>query len=986
MSSNLVPLFQSLDLMLGSSQKRRAKRVVHPGVSSSLASPVSPLPPAVSSPGYPYPNQQQYPQQAPQIAQQYPQLVPQQLPQQYPQLVPQLVPQQEAQNDSVPSIQETRYQSQKEFDTPDAEGNYKSFLTFSNTVPPEVGTQYHVTDQGTASPKFIRSSMYYIPESEKLRMATKLPVSITVHPFAPQLLSEEPIATVELMQNDPIVSSSINESDDDALDKGPLRCHRCRTYINPSINFTPNQKFICNICQFANNTVPQEYYSPLDTRGFRMDKFVKPELHKSVYDLKVPKEYNFNSKDPQPMHMVFLVDISENSVKQNLPTLVAESIRSMLNNSATAAAAAAAFVSDEKEEVGEVGEAQKEGEQGLPFKIAIIAFDKRIHFFNLSPTLERTQVSILSDLDDPFVPFDDGLFVSPEESQFVIEDALNYLEQVGNNQALDMEPAFAAAVKTAGLCLEMHGGGKIISALSSLPSWGPGGLKYKDNRAVGRTPSPEVEKKLFLPDSDYWKAMTKHFIQQSVGMDLFIASHTSVDLSNVGHLVSATGGEISRWTNLNYERDGRLFTEKFKRSVFKTTGYQAQLKLRCSNGLQIAQYYGTSSSLSETNLGGSVQDPVIPILSEDQTFTVLLSYDGLLSKKLDCHFQAALLYTDAHGVRKVRVINLVLAVTSRLEDVFYFTDENAIITTLVRDTLSFIGKQTLNELRESLNTKLGDVFTQYRAMNEYGHNRARTLTNKLLFPDALKNLPLHILSFLKTHAIRASTGLSADSRLAEAFNMLNMPLEKLSYHLYPALVELHSLTEEDGTVDETTGYTLLPRYKDLTASSLDRGVYILCDGFRTWVYVDPDANIMLIKDVFGDQIESIEELDPLIDELPELPSEISQQARNMVHFFNKNIVGIDSFNVQIVRKGIDASEHQFREYLRDDSFGGAGGAGTGGGALRATNGLSYAEYLTNLHKAIRVHLDSDKAANSIRQSISSVEHDTDTLAQRFINF
>ncbi|CAK9440565.1 uncharacterized protein LODBEIA_P46200 [Lodderomyces beijingensis] len=845
------------------------------------------------------------------------------------------------QEETVPSIQATRYANQQEYDTPDAEGSYKSFLTFSNTVPPEAGTQFHVTDQGTASSKFIRSTMYYVPESEKLRSATKLPLAVTIRPFAPQLSSEEPVQLVEFQQT--------VATDDDPLSIGPVRCHRCRAYINPSMQFTHNQKFICNICQFANNLVPQEYAVPLDSRGYRVDKFIRPELHNSCYDITVPQEYNFNAKKKsEPLHIVFLIDLSENSIKQNLPGLISDSIRSTLfqYNSNENGNDNENEDENEDENENENENEQKQKKEPIPYKISIMAFDKRIYFFNLSSKLEKTQISISSDLDDPFVPFDEGLFASPTESQFVIEDALNTIEQwASTSKTFEIEPCFASACKTAGLCLEMHGGGKIVSVLSNLPSWGPGGLKYKDNKAVGRTPSPEVEKKIFHPDNAYWKSMTKDFIKNSVGMDLFVVAHSSVDLSNIGYLVSSTGGEISRWTNFNLERDARLFTAKFKSSVLSTTGYQGQLKLRCSNGLQVAQYYGTSSSSSEATLAGSVQDPIIPILSQNQSFTLLLKYDGLLSKKLDCHFQAALLYTDPRGVRKVRIINLVLAVATKLDDVFYFTDENAIITTLVRDTLSFIGNQTLNELRESLNTKLVEIFTHYRAMNEYGYGRARTFSNKLLFPDALKNLPLHILSFLKTNAIKSATGSSADTRLAEAYNMLTMPIERLMYYLYPALVELHSLDDEDGTIDDTTEFTIMPRYKELTAKNLDRGVYILCDGQRTWVWVDPDSNIMLIKDLFGEQYESVDQLDALMDELPDsLPSDISQQARNIVYFFNKNIVGVDSSSVHIVRKGVDGAEHHFRELLRDDSL---------GGAIKAANGPSFSEYLTSLHQAIK---------------------------------
>ncbi|KAI5951512.1 SFB3 [Candida jiufengensis] len=948
---------QALDLnnqhqQQSTSNKKRSRRAFH----TEFNSPASNTPLQSQSPILPQQSQQQYQQfQQPQQQFQHPQN-PQnpQNPQQanYPS-IDQSYNQQSQQHKSnststVPSLSDHRYSEQLAYSTPDSQGNYKSFETFSQTVPPDSTIQFHVTDQGTASSKFIRSTMYYVPETEKLRSTTKLPMAVTIRPFAPQLSSEKPIETIEFHSNTPLTKDNNNNS----LNMGPLRCHRCRAYVNPSMQFTHNQRFICNICQFPNNSVPNDYASLLDARGYRADKFIRPELHQSVYDIKVPKEYNFGGDDKisESLHVVYLIDITENSIKQNLPTLVSESIKNSIFNS-----------------------------DMQSVKIAIIAFDKRLHFFNLSSKLDKTQISISSDLDDPFVPFDEGFFVNPDESQFVIEDALYYLENLPNSQdkVFDLEPCFAVACKTAGLALGMHGGGKIISVLSNLPSWGPGGLKYKDNKAVGRTPSPEVEKRIFLPDNEFYKNMTKEFVEKSIGVDLHVVSHTPVDLSNLGYLVSTTGGEITRWTNLNYERDGRLFIAKFKNSLINISGYQGQLKLRSSNGLQVAQYYGTSSSNKETTIGGSIQDPIIPILNKDQTFTVLLTYDGTLSRKLDCHFQVALLYTDITGQRKVRVINLVLAVTNKLEEVFHFTDENAIVTTIVRDTLSFLGVQTLNELRESLNNKLVDIFTQYRAMNEYGHNKSKTFTNRLLFPESLKHLPIYFLSFLKTNAIRSTTGISADARLVDLFNMLNMPVERLMYHLYPSLIELHSLNPEEGLIDDVTGFTSIPVYKDLSITNLDRGVYILCDGTRVYMWIDPQSNIMLIKDLFGDQYETVEELDAFIDELPELPSEISIQARNLVEFLNKFIIGVDSSSIQLVRKGIDGFEHSFKELLRDDSL---------GGALKASNGPSFSEYLSSLHKAIKVQLDSDKASKNIRQSISNVEHDTETLAQRFINF
>ncbi|CAK7897068.1 SED5-binding protein 3 [[Candida] anglica] len=865
-----------------------------------------------------------------------------------------------ASSTASPSIPESRYASSLDYTTPiqaeDGSMQLPSFLTFQNVVPPVAGTQFNCIDQGTASARFMRSSMYNVPESEELRSATKLPVSITVRPFAPVLPTEEPIPVVDMSQLGRIEGATTSSGD-----IGPPRCGRCRTYMNPAVQHQQNGKFTCNICQFGNNTYPPEYYASVDPlSGRRLDASIRPELHKGVYDIIVPQEYNLDDTKAtnEILHHVFLIDISENSIKQNLPILLADSIRATL------------YSDEESPFVG---------------KIALITFDKKINFYNLSENLESTQLSVLSDLEDPFMPFADGLFADVEQSRMVIEDALNHLESLchmGGGSMPDAEPCFAAACRTAMLCLKSVGnGGKITSVLSALPSWGPGRLKFKDNRSVGRLPNPETEKKIYNPDNEYYRLLAKDFISNNVGLECLVVSDINVDLSNVGWLCSTTGGSVFKWSNFNFERDGRSFTARFYNSVRKSTGYQGQFKVRCSNGLQVVQYYGTSSSALHTSaVGGGPSDPVIPVLNEDQTITVLFNYDGKLETKYDCHFQAAMLYTDPAGIRKVRVINLVLAVSERLEDVFNFVEEDAIVATLLRDTLSFVGKQTFLELRESINTKLVEVFTQYRVMSELGHNRNKTLTNQLLFPDSLKNLPMYILSFLKTRALTQSTEINSDSRLADIFQLLNMPIETLVYRLYPALVELHSLQEHEATPIEPYGFITLPKYKSLSNSSLDEGVYILCDGDVIYVWISPNPNMLLIKDLFGENIESVSEIDPLLDEFPDLPTHISQQARNLVGYFQSQIIGCSSIGqsgIHIVREGKEASTRKFKECLIEDAL---------PGSIGGSSGPGYPEFLSNLHKAIRVKLDNDKSSNNVRQSISSVEHHQDTLAQRIIHY
>ena len=92
----------------------------------------------------------------------------------------------------------------------------------------------------------------------------------------------------------------------DTQGHGPVRCSRCRAYVNPFFKFVDNgQKFICNLCQASNKgvvliermgvrvasltnwltqpsyhpfLVPEYYYCNLDGSNVRRDRNQRPEL------------------------------------------------------------------------------------------------------------------------------------------------------------------------------------------------------------------------------------------------------------------------------------------------------------------------------------------------------------------------------------------------------------------------------------------------------------------------------------------------------------------------------------------------------------------------------------------------------------------------------------------------------------------------------------------------------------------------------------
>ena len=121
------------------------------------------------------------------------------------------------------------------------------------------------------------------------------------------------------------------------------------------------------MCHAATQT-RQSYFSPVDPSGRRVDMDNRPELKFGTVDFVVPMEYWAKDHEPKPIHWIIAVDVSSESVKKGIPEAAADAIRSAL--------------------YGDKG--------GLPAgaKVAIITFDRSIHFYNLKVFLLSTNVTV----------------------------------------------------------------------------------------------------------------------------------------------------------------------------------------------------------------------------------------------------------------------------------------------------------------------------------------------------------------------------------------------------------------------------------------------------------------------------------------------------------------------------------------------------------------------------------------------------------------
>jgi protein transport protein SEC24 len=377
------------------------------------------------------------------------------------------------------------------------------FPTMENQVPPPASVPFVAFDQGNSSPKFARLTMTHIPASAEALSSIGLPLGLTLQPLAPLQEGEREIPVLDFGE------------------AGPPRCRRCRAYINPFMTFlSGGNKFVCNMCTFPNDTA-MEYFAPTDPTGVRVDRLQRPELMLGTVDFLVPKEYW--TKEPSPLKWLFLIDVTEESVNKRFLDGFCDGIMN-------------ALYGDHSQESGEEnGESQRKFPKGST--VGIVTFDKQMHFFNLSSKLDQAQMLVMPDIEDPFVPLHEGLFVDPEESKAVITQLLNQLPQMFNpdihSGLKNPEPALLPALEAAESALAATGG-KIICSLSALPTWGRGRLFLRDDNTV--VAGNDAEKKLLTTEHPGYTKLAAKMVETGVGVDFFLAAPSGgyLDIATIG--------------------------------------------------------------------------------------------------------------------------------------------------------------------------------------------------------------------------------------------------------------------------------------------------------------------------------------------------------------------------------------------------------------------------------------------------------------------
>ena len=847
----------------------------------------------------------------------------------------------------------------------------------SKETPPPACSHYIVEDRGSASPRYIRSTLAKYPNDKQLLKDISLPLAVAVQPLGRPRVSagENDIQLVDFRAN------------------GPVRCRSCGIYMNAFATWGQFSKtWCCNFCGEQNET-PEWYQSSTDSYGRRHDQDIRPELHQGSYEMLVPKAFFCRSFVPNPTY-VFCVEATAQAVLSGALRASLDAIKSSVD-------------------------CLQKVQPNI--RVAFVAFDGILHFFSFgkdeSEAIRRFEVV---DVENPCcpIPVDSWAMEVQQHGQSFIDGMDAVAGIFENTTSVQSTPMSAVVAAVDGL---EETGGRVFVFQSSKVSCGIGQLP---NREFSTQYVQSKDLNLLNMSSgeaqDRYRALAEEFNEKQVRIDFLIQTNQHVDVAYLATVAEATGGHIRQYNQFKpsptkalhiiarrrkgehpeiLSVDGlpqhpdiethREVVNEFMAEVARESGSEGAFRVRCSKGANVKQYYGTF-----LNKISPVVD--IPALSDNQQLMVELDHDGSKLEVGDyVYVQAAFLYSSQACDRRVRVHTLALPVSDDPSTLFKNADMESVLTFLTHTAIKHMeSSEDSATLLDSVYSAINDKCMHYLS----AYRQRCTLTpnsGQLILPETLKHLPLAINALLKTDAFLPNNPVSitnhmaqsrkggdpfqavtvrSDARLISLYRLKSLPCRDLIPYCYPRIFDLTNLNDNEGYIfDEvpanykqtilSDGYNKigigapLPRYDDgeeateaeyvsLPPSSwpsLSRlsvqGIHLLECEKGLFLYVGRKCLPEHIQELFGEDFMS--NTDFPAEPLPPSP----RNTKLSIRFYN--IVGEirrEREPYLPLRVVVDHSPFapRFSTYMREDAL--------------SKSRPSYCEHLCRLHTEVNNHV------------------------------
>uniref|UniRef100_A0AC35TY40 Protein transport protein Sec24A n=1 Tax=Rhabditophanes sp. KR3021 TaxID=114890 RepID=A0AC35TY40_9BILA len=731
---------------------------------------------------------------------------------------------------------------------------------FGNALP---GAPLNVANMhAKGDSRVIRSTIGNVPETRELLKKSRLPFGVALQPFRD-------------LTNLSIIQAHI------------VRCRHCRTYINPFVKFPDSRRWKCNIC-FRLNDLPEEFYYNPATKD-RGEPSDRPEIKCATIEYIAPSEYMV--RPPQPSCYLFVLDVSSNAQKSGYLQEFCEKLILNLGNL-----------------------------PGAKAKNALISFvcvDQYIHLFKFDEKNALPKEFTVVDIDDPFIPDFTGFVVNLEH---FYEQVKKFLEVLPKLYEHNHSPSncLGSALKVAQFLIGSVGG-RVSVFQASLPDVGQGALKNRQN-----SESKISETELLSSANDFYKQFSLDASSAQIGIDLFALGNEYIDLATLTDLPKFSSGETYHISDADMEafcgKDPR-FEKILVRYLTRKIGWEAVLRIRCTQGLAIHTFFGN-------HFVRSIDLINIPCVSPDMGMGVQLELEEDLNG-IDCVcIQTALLYSSATNDRRIRVHTICLPVSNNLIDIYKSFDILPAISLLTKMAAERATHNVeLGDCREALINSALDAFTAYN--RSVGVQRSC-----LLAPNTdLKFLPMFILGCLKHYAFAGSNkAVRVDRRVAALQFFTISSLEMIASEVYPVLYDINSILNLDHDIPDPGDRPLKPAPLPLSYGRIGSDeIYLMDAGSRMYLLVGVNPDLNVVNELFG--VSSTNQIQDF-SIFEENQGKCNQRLFNYIH---KIMHKRGQYSLIIVIKQNGNSRHHFVSRLVED---------------KTESGHSYNEFIKHIHQTM----------------------------------
>lgn len=690
-------------------------------------------------------------------------------------------------------------------------------------VPPLVTTKFVVQDQGNASPRFIRSTMYNVPVTQDLMKQTSVPFGLVISPMARTFDQEYP---------PPIVNFG---------ELGPVRCIRCKAYMCPFMQFIDSgRRFQCLFCKAATD-VPAEYFQHLDHTGQRMDRYERPELVLGTYEFIATKDYCRNNTYPKPPAVVFVIDVSYNNVKNGLVNLLCSQMKEIIKNLPV-----------------------DQGMEKSNMRVGFITYNSTVHFYNIKGNLAAPQMMVVGDVHEMFMPLLEGFLCTPEESETVIDALMQQIPQMfGDTRETEtvLLPAILAGLEAlkASECP-----GKLVVFHSSLPiAEAPGKLKNRDDRKLLGT---EKEKTVLQPQTQAYVQLGQDCVGAGCSVDLFLFNNAYIDIATIGQVSRLTGGEVFKYTYFQADLDGERLVNDIITNISKPIAFDSIMRVRTSTGIRPTDFYGHLYMSNTT-------DMEIASIDCDKAIALEIKHDDKLTEEDGVYIQVALLYTSCSGQRRLRIINLSLKTCTQMADLYRSCDLDTLINFFSKQSIYKLLEHNPKAVKDNLVNRAAQILANYRK------NCANpSSAGQLILPECMKLLPLYVNCLIKSDAISGGSDMTVDDRSFVMQAVMTMSVPNSVFYFYPRLVPLHELQLGD---DDEKSEEIPAPIRCTMEKMVDQGVYLLENGIHMMVWIGLGVSSDFCQQVFG--VPSCVQIDVDKVTLPVLDNQLSRAVHSILN-------------------------------------------------------------------------------------------------------